>query len=155
MSANLGNQGIPPSVSPVQPPPVVAPGKASSGWLKGCLIATAIVVAAVLLVAAIGGYAIYRKAGPLTALGMEQAKTDMMGKFTPEVAPEQRAEFEKDYDQMLAELKTKGFINTMIIHSQSLSYMQNMTADGKVTPDEIKTWVDEFNKEEAAPAAKK
>ena len=156
MSANSGNQGIPQYPNPVQPPPVVAPGQSSSsGWLKGCLIAAGIVIAVVLVIAAVGGYAVYKKAGPLTAMGMEQGKPEVMAKLTPEVNAEQRAEFEKTYDQMLSEFKSKGFADVIIAHSKSFQLMQTIAADGKITPDEAKSWVDEFNKEEAAPAAKK
>ena len=155
MSASSGSQGVPqPGISMPQPPSI-SPNPSSSGWLKGCLIASAIVVAIVVIAAAIGGYAVYKKAGPLTAMGLEQGKPEVMGKLTPEVPPEQRAEFEKTYDQMLAEFKSNDFVNVITSHLKSFQLMQSIAADGKITPDEVKLWVDEFNKEEAAPTGKK
>ena len=154
MSANFGNQGDPQSGSPMSQPSV-SPKPSSSGWLKGCLIAAAIIFVIVVVIGSIGGYVAYRKAGSLAALGLEQGKPDMMSKITQDVTPEQRAEFEKTYDQMLAELRAKGFVNAMTVHSKSMRFMQGISADGKITPDEVKLWVDEFNKEEAAPTKKK
>jgi hypothetical protein len=92
---------------------------------------------------AFGGYAVYQKAGALLAAVMEKSKPGMMGELTADVTPEQRAEFEATYDKVVKEFREKGFANTITIHSKSFRSLQG------------KLWVDEFNQEEGAPAAKK
>ena len=139
MSANLGNQGIPPSVSPVQPPPVVAPGKALLRVAQrlpdchcdcGCHGAVR------------GGHRrvcdLPKSRAPYRTRSWSRPRPHIMGKFTPDVAPEQRAEFEKDLRPDARGTQDQGFYQYYDHPFAKLSYMQTMTADGKVTPEEIK-----------------
>ena len=50
---------------------------------------------------------------------------------------------------MVKELKEQGIIKVFTMHEKSYQTFQTIIADKKITPDESKQWVREFNDEEA------
>jgi hypothetical protein len=148
MSANFSpaSGGVPSGVQPI------SPGKKSSGLLKGCLIIAGILAIIFVLVLAVGGWLAYSKGGKLIATAMETAKPEFLGYMSEDHAPEERAEMEQAYDDMVRQMKDEGMIQLFTRHEKSFRIFQAITADDKVTPDESRLWLEEWNRENS-PAA--
>ncbi len=153
MSANFGPGGgsAQPGSQPIQPQ------KKSSGWLKGCLIAAGVVAILIVLVAGIGGWYGIKHGGEWFAKALELGRPEFLAQLGADFTPEQRAEVEQTYDQMVAAFKQEGFIQIMTKHEKSFRLFQAITIDKKITPDEARLWIDAWTEEsgsapvEAAP----
>jgi len=131
----------------VAPPPIQPGAKKSSGW-QGCLIAAGLAAVLFIVVLAAAGWFFYSKSGPLMAAILDKAKPEYLAMLTPDHTPEQKAEVEKTYDQLVKEVREKGLFNGLAVHEKSFRILQAATADKKVDGEESRLWLDEWGKEE-------
>ncbi len=149
MSANFGSTPSGPAAVGPQP---ISPGKKSSGILKGCLIIAGALTIIFVLILAVGGWLAWSQGGKLMATAMEAGKPEFLGYLSEDHTPEERAEMEKAYDDMVRQMKDTGLIQLFTRHEKSFRIFQAIIADNKITPDESKLWLDEWNRENSTPA---
>jgi len=136
-----------PGVQPVGP-------EKSSGCIRGCLIAAGVLVILLILVLGLGGWLFYSKSSNWIAIAMEKGKPEVMSCLTPDHSPEERAEFEKAYDEMAGAVKKDGFVKSVLEHENSWRSLQAITADKKIDLEESRRWVSEWNQEMERHAGK-
>ncbi len=144
----IGSQ--PPNPNPaVSGPQPLAP-KNFSGFLKGCLIATGIVLLIIAVVGVPLGMAAWKSSGKWMAAVLEKGKPGFMGDLSPDHTTGQLALTEQVYDAMVKEFADKG-MSTWTKHNKSFGVMRAINADNKITPDESLLWITEWYKEMGEP----
>ncbi len=138
----LGNAGAggPGTPSPIQP------ARKSSRFLIGCLIGSGLVVA-LILAAVVFAWMLFGKTVNLGSSLVAFIKTEYTGDLTPDHTPEQRAEFDRTYDAMVRDMKQNGWWTYLDQHEASDDLLDEVDADGKITVEESRRWIDQWNRE--------